>query len=151
MLLRTTLCAFIGFGKGKIIAQNVGTKIGLIGHIYFGIFCTGCWPAPAVITMISVRTPVPLLMETVLAMMRSRTCEGTCGLMGVTAAEDGDWAESSREGPTQQLLIAVAFNDPRLLHLSWMRPSAAPRMTLPSQVCWQSRRKCVRNVVMRDI
>ena len=42
VLLRTTLCAFIGFGKGKIIAQNVGTKIGLIGHIYFGIFCTGC-------------------------------------------------------------------------------------------------------------
>ena len=38
VLLRTTLCAF---GKGKITAQNVGTKIGLIGHIYFGIFCTG--------------------------------------------------------------------------------------------------------------
>ena len=42
MLLKTTLCAFSGFGKGNIIAQNVGTKIGLIGHIYFGIFCTGC-------------------------------------------------------------------------------------------------------------
>ena len=42
VLLRITLCAFSSFGKGKIIAQNVGTKIGLIGHIYFGIFCTGC-------------------------------------------------------------------------------------------------------------
>ena len=41
VLLRTTLCAFSGFGKGKIIAQNVHTKIGLIVHIYFGIFCTG--------------------------------------------------------------------------------------------------------------
>ena len=41
VLLRTTLCAFSGFGKGKIIAHNLGTKIGLISHIYFGIFCTG--------------------------------------------------------------------------------------------------------------
>ena len=41
LLLRTTLCAFSSFGKGKITAHNVGTKIGLIGHIYFGIFCTG--------------------------------------------------------------------------------------------------------------
>ena len=62
---------------------------------------------------------------------------------------DGHWADLA--GPTQQLLIAVAFNDPRLLHLSWMRPSAAPRMTLPSQVGWQSRRKCVRNVALRHI
>ena len=43
LLLRTTLCAFSSFGKGKITAHNVGTKIGLIGHIYFGIFCTGWW------------------------------------------------------------------------------------------------------------
>ena len=42
VLLRTTLCAFSSFGKGKIIAHNLGTKIGLISHIYFGIFCTGC-------------------------------------------------------------------------------------------------------------
>ena len=42
VLLRTTLCAFSGFGKGKIVAQNVGTKRGLIDHIHFGIFCTGC-------------------------------------------------------------------------------------------------------------
>ena len=41
VLLRTTLCAFSSFGKGKIIAHNLGTKIGLISHIYFGIFCTG--------------------------------------------------------------------------------------------------------------
>ena len=122
--------------------QPVWPPIALIG-----VTLSAAWPTPDVITMISVRTPVPLLMETVLAMMRI----GTCGLMGVTAAEDGDWAESSREGPTQQLLIAVAFNDPRLLHLSWMRPSAAPRMTLPSQVGWQSRRKCVRNVALRHI
>ena len=25
-----------------VLAHNVGTKIELIGHIYFGIFCTGC-------------------------------------------------------------------------------------------------------------
>ena len=42
VLSRTTLCAFSSFGKGKIIAHNLGTKIGLISHIYFGIFCTGC-------------------------------------------------------------------------------------------------------------
>ena len=42
VLLRTTLCAFSSFGKGKIIAHNLGTKLGLISHIYFGIFCTGC-------------------------------------------------------------------------------------------------------------
>ena len=41
VLSRTTLCAFSSFGKGKIIAHNLGTKIGLISHIYFGIFCTG--------------------------------------------------------------------------------------------------------------
>ena len=77
--------------------KNDGTT--LCGPIaLIGVTLSAAWPAPAVITMISVRTPVPLLMETVLAMMRSRTCEGTCGLMGVTAAEDGDWAESSRQG-----------------------------------------------------
>ena len=32
--------------------------------------------------------------------------------------------QTAREGPTQELLIAVAFNDPRLLHLSRMRPTA---------------------------
>ena len=36
---------------------------------------------------------------------------------------DGHWADLA--GPTQQLLIAVAFNDPRLLHLSRMRPTTA--------------------------
>ena len=41
VLLRTTLCAFSGFGKGKIIEQNVRTKIGPIDHNYFGIFCNG--------------------------------------------------------------------------------------------------------------
>jgi len=34
-LLRATLCAISGFGKGKITAHNVGTKIGLIGHMAF--------------------------------------------------------------------------------------------------------------------
>ena len=34
-LLRTTLCAFSSFGKGKITSHNVGTKIGLIGHMAF--------------------------------------------------------------------------------------------------------------------
>ena len=38
----------------------------------------------------------------------------------VVVVGDGHWAD----GPTQQLLIAVAFNDPRLLHLSRMRPTA---------------------------
>ena len=28
--------------KGKRIAQNMGTKIGLIQHIYYVIFCAGC-------------------------------------------------------------------------------------------------------------
>ena len=30
--------------KGKIVAQNMGTKIGLIKLIYFVIFCAGCMP-----------------------------------------------------------------------------------------------------------
>ena len=28
--------------KGKLIAPNMSTKIGLIEHIYFVIFCAGC-------------------------------------------------------------------------------------------------------------
>ena len=34
--------AFGSFGEGKITAQNLGTKIGLVEHIYFVVFCTGC-------------------------------------------------------------------------------------------------------------
>ena len=33
--------------KGKRIAQNMGTKIGLIQHIYYVIFCAGCPVATA--------------------------------------------------------------------------------------------------------
>ena len=43
--LRTTLCARSSLwssGGGRMIAQNMGTKIGLIEHIYFVIFCAGC-------------------------------------------------------------------------------------------------------------
>ena len=44
LLLRTTLCAFSSFGKGKITAHNVGTKIGLIGHIYLAFSAgVGFW------------------------------------------------------------------------------------------------------------
>ena len=42
--LRTTLCARSSLwssGGGRMIAQNMGTKIGLIEHIYFVIFCAG--------------------------------------------------------------------------------------------------------------
>ena len=38
----------LGGLKGKIIAQNMGTKISLIKHIYFVIFCTGCRAATSV-------------------------------------------------------------------------------------------------------
>ena len=41
-LSRAPLRAFGSFGEGKIIAQNLGTKIRLIEHIYFVVFCTGC-------------------------------------------------------------------------------------------------------------
>ena len=42
-LLRTTLCAVGSFGKGKITAQNVGTKIGLEDQTNFVFFRTWCW------------------------------------------------------------------------------------------------------------
>ena len=49
---------------------------------------------------------------------------------------DGHWADLA--GPTQQLLIAVAFNDPRLLHLSRMRPTTAHRCLneFPPSLVW---------------
>ena len=51
------MCAFSSFGKGKIIAHNLGTKIGLISHIYFGIFCTG-WPVPCHKLVLAAASPV---------------------------------------------------------------------------------------------
>ena len=36
----------LGGLKGKIIAQNMGTQMGLIEHIYFVIFCAGCLVGP---------------------------------------------------------------------------------------------------------
>ena len=40
--------------KGKRIAPNMGTKIGLIEHIYYVIFCAGCWPVCGVLEAVRV-------------------------------------------------------------------------------------------------
>ena len=65
--------------------------------------------------MILVKITVPFMMETLIPMMRTGWANGGHG--------GGVWPLGRRPHPTK-FLIAVAFNHPRLLHLSRMRPTA---------------------------